>query len=86
MSEILDMVSLNPSEEEVLTSEKARQYVKLSKLIEQMEEERQEIYQHLSADEKHEVFESMQKKIQYTGIYFSSRSGNHIRCFCTDGT
>lgn len=92
MSEMLDMVSLNPSEEEVITSEKARQYIKLSKLIEQMEEERQEIYQHLSADEKHEVFESMQKKYnipEYISVREAATildvSVQMVRRYCAEG-
>ncbi|MGM7720702.1 helix-turn-helix domain-containing protein [Metabacillus sp. Hm71] len=92
MTAILEEVKLTPIEEQAITSERTKRFVKLSKLIEQMEREKENAYLELSEEEKQEAFESLQKQHNipdYITVRDAAKildvSVQMVRRYCTEG-
>ncbi|KON66456.1 hypothetical protein AKG34_26285 [Peribacillus butanolivorans] len=62
MSAILNAVKLRPNEEQAISSERARDYVRAMKLHEELEREKERLYQELNEVEKKEAFTVLSKQ------------------------
>ena len=89
---ILDIYELLPIEEQAITSQKAKDYVKITKLHEELEREKERLYQELNEAERKEAFEALSKQFNIPK-YLTVRDASEIlgitpqmvRRHCADG-
>lgn len=92
MSMILEDIELSPIEEASIKSERTRHFVKLSKLIEEAEKAKEQIYLELNENEKQQAFEILQKQHNipdYISVREAAKildvSVQMVRRYCTEG-
>lgn len=75
MPELLDTVILEPEQENLITSERAKKYAKLSVLELEIMREKEELEEQLTVEEKKSVETALKESQQYFSIpqYFSVR-------------
>ncbi|MCU7667739.1 helix-turn-helix domain-containing protein [Bacillus thuringiensis] len=62
MTVLLENINLTENEERIITSERTKNFIKLTKLMEMVEQEQQKIFFKLNEEEKDEVFEIISKQ------------------------
>lgn len=92
MNTFIKDVELTPIEEASLTSERTKYFVKLSKLIEEAEREKERIYLALNENEKEEAFKILQKQYNIPGyitVHDAAEildvSVQMVRRYCSEG-
>lgn len=93
MNALIKDVELTPLEETEIKSNRTKDFIKWSKLIEEAEKEKERIYMQLSEDEKEEAFRALQKQHNIPGyltVYDVAEildvSVQMVRRYCSNGT